>query len=359
MTDDALVSVVIPTYNRAYCVPRAIDSVLGQSHGQVQALVIDDGSTDGTAELIAKRYAGDTRVRYHRQDNKGISGARNTGLARAEGAYVAFLDSDDDWVPWKLELQIACMRAHPELGMTWTDMKAVDSQGNVTSEAYLRRMYDAYRWFPTASALFKSSQRLDAITQRAAEVCPDRWFYFGDIGAQMLMGNLVHTSTVVLTRARAEKIGSFREDLRFAGEDYEYHLRTCQAGPVGYLDVASIRYHRGRTDQATDRKNDIHLANNFLRVIEPILKSTDGGVGLPRHMQRAALAEAHAWVGHCHLNRNEAAAAFRHLAHSLAIDPWHAHTARLLVASCLPPTVRSFAQRLYHTVRPPRPEPKG
>ena len=249
MAYEGLVSVIIPTYNRAYCLARAVDSALAQTYPHIEVILIDDGSSDGTADMVAKRYGADPRVRYHAQPNGGISNARNTGLARATGAYVAFLDSDDEWQPWKTELQIACMRAHPELGMTWTDMVAIDPDGNIVNPSYLRQMYSAYRWFPTNDDLFHRSESLEAFASAPADTIRGRKFYFGDIGDEMIMGNLVHTSTVIVARSRAEEVGLFREDLRFSGEDYEYHLRTCRLGPVGYLDVASIRYQRGRSDQ--------------------------------------------------------------------------------------------------------------
>jgi glycosyltransferase involved in cell wall biosynthesis len=351
MANDGLVSVVIPTYNRAYCIERAIDSVLGQSYGKVEVVVIDDGSKDETDKLIERRYGGDARVRYFYQQNTGISGARNAGLARVQGDYVALLDSDDDWAPWKLELQIACMRAHPELGMTWTDMVAVGPSGEKTHDAYLRHMYHAYRWFPTSEALFHGSESIAAHAPRAAEIAPGRKFHYGDIGAEMLMGNLVHTSTVVLTRARAETVGQFRLDLRPSGEDYEFHLRTCRAGAVGYLDVSAIRYHRGREDQATVHKNQIHLAKNFLRVIEPILMAERTTLRLPREMQDAVLAEAHAWVGEVSLDMGDAAVARREFLASLRCQPLQPRTARLLFAACLPPPLRETARTLYRKAR--------
>src|SRR6185436_10196720 len=110
-----LVSVVVPTYNRAYCLARTIDSALGQTHPSVEVIVVDDGSVDETAEMVAARYGSDARVRLIRQANAGVSAARNTGLRVARGDYVALLDSDDVWEPWKLELQVACMRARPEV----------------------------------------------------------------------------------------------------------------------------------------------------------------------------------------------------------------------------------------------------
>src|SRR5687768_1729437 len=126
-----LVSVVIPTYNRAYCVRRAIDSALAQTYPHLEVIVVDDGSTDGTAELMRTAYGHDGRVRYHRQANGGVSAARNRGIALARGEYVALLDSDDRWKPWKLQAQVACLEHAPDVGMVWTDMEAVDPDGKV------------------------------------------------------------------------------------------------------------------------------------------------------------------------------------------------------------------------------------
>jgi glycosyltransferase involved in cell wall biosynthesis len=348
--NDSLVSVIIPSYDRAHCVERAVDSALGQTHPDVEVIVVDDGSTDGTDTLIARRYGGDRRVRLHRQENRGIAAARNAGLARASGAFVAFLDSDDVWLPWKLELQIACLRGRRELGLVWTDMAAVRASGALESETYLRRMYSAYRWFPTFESLFRSSVPLASLAPRAAELFPRRRLYFGEIGTAMLMGNLVHTSTVVLRRDRIDELKGFREDLRPAGEDYELYLRACRTGPVGYLDVSSIRYQLGRADQATRPANTLRLAENFLRIIEPILNGVGRGE-LPGEMRSAVLAEAHAWIGEARLDRGDAALARRALLRSLTFQPAQPRTARLLAGACLPSPLRAAARRLFRAAR--------
>ena len=349
----SIVSVVIPTYNRSACLPRAIDSVLGQTHGAVEVIIVDDGSTDDTGEMMKRRYGSDRRVQYHYQANTGISGARNAGLARATGAYVALLDSDDEWLPWKLELQVACLAAHPEVGMTWTDMFAIDPAGNIKSEAFLRQMYRAYRWYPTSESLFGSSARLETLSPRARVVAPGRNFYYGDIGDKMLMGSLVHTSTVVLTRERALAVKAFREDLRYAGEDFEFHLRTCRLGPVGYLDVSSIRYQIGQADAASRYR--LHMATNFLRVIEPILAAEGERIALPKAMQAEVLGGAHAWVGETLLDEGDSAGARRHLARSLRIHPRQWRTARLFLGACLPTPLRRIVRRLYRAARGVRP----
>src|SRR5689334_11510109 len=124
-----MLSVIIPTFNRVRCLARAIDSALTQSYRDLEVIVIDDGSTDQTPELMACRYGRDARVLYLRQENAGVSSARNAGMACAQGEYIALLDSDDCWKPWKSELQIRCLQALPEAGMVWTDMEAIGSDG--------------------------------------------------------------------------------------------------------------------------------------------------------------------------------------------------------------------------------------
>src|SRR5438105_3695305 len=99
-----LVSVVVPTFNRAYCLSQAVDSALSQTHRDVEVIVVDDASRDATPELMRERYGNEPRVRYYRlPSNGGVARARNTALEKATGDFIAFLDSDDVWKPWKLE----------------------------------------------------------------------------------------------------------------------------------------------------------------------------------------------------------------------------------------------------------------
>jgi len=111
------VSIIIPTYNSAQYLTDAIDSVLGQTVGDLEVLVIDDGSTDNT-ESVMRRYAGS--VRYIRQENRGVAAARNRGIAESLGRYVAFLDADDTWLPDKLERQINALGARPDKRFCYT-----------------------------------------------------------------------------------------------------------------------------------------------------------------------------------------------------------------------------------------------
>ena len=113
-----LVSVIVPTFNRAHLIGRTLRSVLAQSYPALEVIVVDDGSTDDTRATIARDYADDARVRYVYKQNGGPASARNIGFAQSRGEYVALLDSDDTWFPWKLALQVGCMERDRSLGMT-------------------------------------------------------------------------------------------------------------------------------------------------------------------------------------------------------------------------------------------------
>jgi glycosyltransferase involved in cell wall biosynthesis len=315
MNAPPLVSVVVPTYNRAYCLEATLRSALAQTHRAVEIVVVDDGSTDGTRALVARLQAGDARVRYHHQQNRGVAAARNAALGLATGEYVAFLDSDDRWHPWKLELQVRALRHLGDAGMVWTDMTAVDPDGNVVVERYLREMYDAYRWFPGDTLFTRKLEPSEWLGADAGGL-PAARLLSGDIYSPMIMGNLVHTSTVLLRRDWAQRVGGFPEDRR-TGEDYDFHLRTCRLGPVAFLDVPSTLYQRGMPDRLTRPDLRIKLARAFLETLERALAEDADRITLPPAMIRAARAEANAWIGTVLFDEGNFAEARPYLAESL------------------------------------------
>jgi len=123
-----VVSVVIPAYNVAWCVGKALDSVFAQRFRDVEIIVVNDGSTDDTGRVLAD-YGGTIRV--IEQDNRGMSAARNAAIRAARGRYVAFLDADDWWLPDKLGSQVELMEARPELGFTSTAARVENPQGEI------------------------------------------------------------------------------------------------------------------------------------------------------------------------------------------------------------------------------------
>jgi glycosyltransferase involved in cell wall biosynthesis len=329
-----LTSVVIPTYNRADLLIRAVESVRAQTRAEHEVVVVDDGSTDGTEEAVRSRFGGDPKVRYFRQKNAGVAAARNRGLREGVGEFFAFLDSDDEWFPWKLELQIGVLREHPEVGMVWSDMRAVDAGGAVLFPKYLRRMYQAYRFFPEPTDLFSRELALPALARPADDSLAGAKVYAGDIFGPMVLGSLVHTSTVVLRRSRQEKTGFFDENYR-TGEDFKFHLHTCRAGEVAFVDAATALYRVGAEDALSSAKNLLPVAKNYLETLETTLREDGAAVQLPEKLLRRCRAEAYAWVGNEYLAEGDRKKGREHLLKSLSIKP-EARTAALLVKSFVP-----------------------
>jgi hypothetical protein len=251
-------------------------------------------------------------------------------------------------MPWKLALQLACFRQCPEIGMVWTDMQAIDPGGNVVNPKYLRTMYHAYRWFRSADLFSK------VVDITASDLPPElagTRLSVGDIFSQMVMGNLVHTSTVLLSRERFERVRGFNEALRISGEDYDFHLRTCREGPVGFVDVASIRYQTGMADRLTANAYRAQAALNCLATVLPVVRHDRGRIRLPRRMIRTRLAEVHTWVGDALLERREVARARGHLLKSLWHRPLQFRSLALLVRASLPAGVGAVLQRCWRRLK--------
>ncbi len=192
------VSVVIPAYNAAWCVRRAIDSVLAQDFRDYELIVVDDGSTDDTPAVLASY--GD-RIRVLRKSNGGLSSARNAGIDAARGSYVAFLDADDWWLPGKLSRQVAFMRSHPELGFTSTTARVEDPQGR------LLNLWACACW---------QGPFIDHLFCANADVAGSG-------------------SAVMVKRSLFEQIGGFDESLRSL-EDIDMWMRLASVSNYGCLD---------------------------------------------------------------------------------------------------------------------------
>lgn len=197
------VSVIIPAYNRREAIAGAVRSVLCQSFSDMEVLVVDDGSTDGTVEALS--VVDDPRMRLiAHPTNRGVSAARNTGLHAATGDWVAFQDSDDEWLPAKLEKQMARLAAFgPEAVACYCGMAIVDQGGGRAS----------LRYVPP----------------------PGLTTVEGDILPALLESSFVSTQTLVARRDTLIAAGGFDEALP-ALVDWECMLRLAARGPVAFID---------------------------------------------------------------------------------------------------------------------------
>jgi glycosyltransferase involved in cell wall biosynthesis len=203
------VSVIIPTWNRALLLPRAIESVLTQTFADWELIIVDDGSRDGT-ENVCNRFGADPRVRYHRTENQGVSAARNCGIELARSDWLAFLDSDDVWLPAKLERQFEM------IGATGDRICHTD-------EIWIRR-----------------GRRVNPMKKHQK--------HGGWIFLQCLPLCVVSPSSSLVHRSVLERVGVF--DTAFTVcEDYEFWLRVTSRFPVSLVNDRLITKFGGHADQ--------------------------------------------------------------------------------------------------------------
>ncbi len=208
----ASISVIIPSYNRAHTLQRALDSVLAQTLLADEIIVVDDGSTDNTEQLIRQHYPD---VIYLKQDNLGVSAARNRAIKTAKGEWLALLDSDDEWLPHKLETQLALFEQQPGHKLIHSD------------EIWIRngkRVNQMNKHTKVGGWIFQKCLPLCAISPSAA---------------------LIHNSLF-------DEIGLFDESLP-ACEDYDLWLRITSRYPVLYCEEALILKYGGHADQLSQQ----------------------------------------------------------------------------------------------------------
>ena len=211
-----LITVVMTAYNAAEFISETLDSIRSQSFRDFEILVVDDGSTDGTAAIV-REY---TDVRYFHQANAGCAAGRNTGIRNALGSYVAFVDADDLWAPDKLEKQVACLGSRPEAALVYSDAFAFDSNSR-------------------------------AIFGRVG----DRKLFDGDILRPLLLSSFIPSATPVVRKSVFSDVGLFDEsDDRRLVEDWDMWLRIAAKYPVAVIKepLALIRIHGGNISRTTD-----------------------------------------------------------------------------------------------------------
>jgi hypothetical protein len=205
VTFEPSTSVIIPAFNQSRYLPAAIGSVLAQTRQDFEIIVVDDGSTDDT-RAVTEAFA-DARVRYVYQQNRGLSAARNTGMHRAQGRYLSFLDSDDEFLPDKLETLMAAIEQHPQVGLAAGQAVPVDDTGRQMGQIFDRPLPDD--------------------------------------PAELLLANPLHVGSTLVRREWQARVGFFDESLR-SYEDWDMWLRLARAGcTMRYVaqPVSLYRFH--------------------------------------------------------------------------------------------------------------------
>jgi glycosyltransferase involved in cell wall biosynthesis len=270
-----LVSAVIPAYNYARFVGRAIDSVFAQTYENIECIVVDDGSTDDTPAVLA---AYGDRIRMLRQQNRGLSAARNAGITMARGECVALLDADDEWLPEKLAKQVALLQARPEVAVVGCGWNAVDSDGKFLFKVQLpapgpgedavRGIALRKRWVcGSASAAVIRRHVLDEVglfdeTLTAAE----DWDMWLRIGAEHKIANVPE----VLLRIFHHFTGTFRNATKMEVNQQKVYEAAVRRWP-DRLDIVTRR--RIQALIASDAGHELSLAGDYDRAIRRYARS--------------------------------------------------------------------------------------
>lgn len=255
-------SVIIPTYNCGAFIGQAIDSVLSQTFADYEVIVLDDGSTDATRDIVA-RYTHDARVRYIHQDNRGLAAARNAAIRASSGAYIALLDADDLWHPRKLEIQSGYLDSNPGLAL-------------LCSNAYLFHENDLQSTQPVLRSLPGHDLTADEIFERI-----------------MTRENPVVCPTTVIARWAIESVGFYDEQLsRLGAEDRDLSLRItsrfearCTGDLLAYYRVRHNSMQRNIDKMFQARK---YVLDKFIRDNNELMES--------RRLTGAAMSNLYLWT---------------------------------------------------------------
>ncbi len=292
MTPDTLVSVIIPTYNCAPFLRLAVQSALDQDYANKEIIVIDDGSTDDTAEVLS---GFGSRISVMSQQNAGIASARNAGIKAARGSLIAFLDSDDYWLPGKLRKQAEYLAAHP-------DVDAVYCAWHEWRPESLNELQIPAHWI-------EGSQRPGIEESKS-----------GMLYNKLLQDCIILTSTLMLRRSTAEMVGPFDPGLR-RGQDYDYWIRLSRVTPIHKLKAALALY-RIHSESITHQP---HRDNYPCLVIEKALAEWGpvgpDGATTPEGTIRRVLAKHWFDFGYLHLKRGDARLACRAFLRSGRLRP--------------------------------------
>lgn len=230
------VSVIIPTYNRADLLPRAIQSVLDQNFHDFELLVVDDGSTDNTVNIVQEFQAKDHRIQYLLlPENRGIGFARDIGLRHACGEYIAWIDSDDMWLPEKIKKQVELLSQYTEFDIVFTDFWNINHITGIKERSFLQ-----------------NRTVMDQLKVRSADgLC----FIDGGVERALLTSVFIHLQTAVFRSDLINRVGGF--DIGLSGpEDFEFFWRAALLGAkFMYLDQSLVERHKTITSITA---NSIH-----------------------------------------------------------------------------------------------------
>lgn len=248
-----LITVITPTFNRADFIEEAVNSVLAQTYGNFELLIVDDGSTDDTKAVLAPALQ-DTRVQYFYQQNQGQSVARNLALAKAKGEFICFLDSDNYWPPEKLESQVRQFAENPDYDVVYGDIIEIDEQGREVTRKNMRR-------------------------------------YSGNISSFMIRDNCVSMNTAMARKRCFDELGAMSGQRRVA-DDYDLWLRFSAKFRFLYVPEFWAFYRVMENQISTDKTrrfdSNWQIITDFQQAFPDAMPEKDFRIGFSAFHSRKA-----------------------------------------------------------------------
>jgi glycosyltransferase involved in cell wall biosynthesis len=315
MSDPALVSIITAAYNAEAHIAETIRSVLAQTYSHWEWIVVDDGSTDATREIVAA--IADPRVRLVAAEHSGLpAAARNRGVTEARGKYVAILDADDVWTSDKLAAQMACFEAHPEAGLVFSRFRC---------------------FFQEVGRLAKRS-----VPNTRGVSNPSTMF------AHLCIYNLICTSTVIVRRSMLDAHGLMDEDPRQRGsEDYELWLRLAPHAPFAWVDRPLVHY---RVHPAGLSARAVPIVEGRSLALDKALRRNPNAPLHPQLAGRRMEAWKLFWLGHAQSYDGVESSGRRALWRSIRIYPRNGVAWVWLALSFLGPRLNARLRRLAYRI---------
>ena len=234
------VSVVIPAYNCEATVAAAVESCLAQTFDDVEIIVVNDGSTDRTLDVL---NGFGPRIKLISQANGGVGAARNAGARVASGEYVAWMDSDDLAMPDRLGLQVGLLVSRPDINLVSSDFSAFITGKSDYASSHIGTYYHAVRRLGGVANIYPHDGVIAERGKFGEASVSVRW---GQPYESLLWGNFVHPPTVMVRRSVFDQVGFFDEALRYSTE-YDLIIRIARTGQFAFIDVPLLRYRVSAT----------------------------------------------------------------------------------------------------------------
>ncbi len=311
-----MISVIVPVHNAVRYVDEALRSVLAQTHGDWELVVVDDDSTDGSAAVL-ERYRDRARIVHGRFGS--ASAARNRGMDESRGDLIAFLDADDVWMPYKLEVQQRVLqRLGESVGFVFTDFSRY-RDGVVLDRSYILRYFDVFRRHDLGFRdIFGPPVELASLGVDVGPQPEPPLVYHGNVYRAFCLGNMVVTGTVMFRRSALD--GKRFDPTIPLMEDYELVARVAKAFDAAYVALPTQLY-RQHEDQLTGGRHREAMLLAGLRITESVWGADAEFRAAHRRLVDAAIAARHWALGHFYLKRGALDSAAFHLRASIRRNP--------------------------------------